>query len=101
MSMGDETETVTLRDGSSVTVRGLSGYEAMLATKMANGDQIRYNAGLVALGMVDPDFGGDGDQALAWMKRVSAGDFQRVMNTLERLSGIGGDALQEAAKSSQ
>lgn len=91
-----ETETVTIPGTTeTVTVRGLSRMEMLLAGKLDG--PARMEPRILHYGMVDPEL--TEKEAEQWMQTSPAGELRPVMAAINRLSGMGQGADKEAAKS--
>jgi hypothetical protein len=88
-------ETVELRGIGTITVRGLSRYELLLAGKLADdrGAAVMEQH-MLAFAMVDPEM--STDDVKAWQKASQAGEIAPVIAAVNRLSGT----AQGADKSS-
>jgi len=81
----------------TVTVRGLSRYELLLAGKAGTDDLVASERRLVSMGMVDPEM--SEDDVAAWQKCSPAGEIAPVVLKINELSGITREASKEAYKS--
>ncbi|HYF73908.1 MAG TPA: hypothetical protein VD864_13855 [Nocardioides sp.] len=92
---GRGTDTVTLSDGMTVTVRALSRNEALgvqdLATTQEKDDFI------ISKGMTDPQL--TPAEVSEWGAAAPAGDLQAVSRRIAELSGMLPDSGKEAYKS--
>lgn len=89
---------VEIEGVGQVTVRGLSRYELLLAGKgVADGDVVRVEQRMVAMGMVDPPM--SEDDVAAWQKASPAGEIMPVVNKINELSGVGKEFQKNAYKS--
>jgi hypothetical protein len=77
-------ETVELKSGGSVRVRGLSRNEA-LAVQECEGTAARDNL-MISLGMIEPKL--SVEDVAAWADAGSAGDAADVGETIGQLSGF-------------
>lgn len=90
-------ETVDVAAGQ-VVVRSLSRAEVMLCTKLSEQGPERMEQRQLSLAMLDPEL--TEGEVQQWQETPgSFRDIQRVVDTVNRLSGIGKDAHKEAYKS--
>jgi len=80
-----ETAEVELEGVGTVTVRGLSRYEMVLAGKMD--DELRQEQFILSAAMVDPPLT-EGEVA-QWQKASPPGEINTVAMKINELSGIG------------
>lgn len=74
----------------TVTVRGLSRYEMVLASKVADGDDLRQERMILSMAMVEPKL--TEDEVETWQKMSVPGEINLVATKINELSGIGKDA---------
>lgn len=93
-----ERETVPVGAGS-VVVRSLSRAEVLLCTKLNEQGPARMEQRQLSLAMIDPEL----TEAEVEQWQATPGSFrdiQRVVDVVNRMSGIGRDAQKESYKSS-
>lgn len=88
---------VEIEGVGTVTVRGLSRYELLLAGKSSNGDVLTSERKMIAMGMVEPPM--SEDEVEAWQKCSPAGEIMPVVQKINDLSGVTKHAHKEAYKS--
>lgn len=81
-----DTEEIDLPIGR-VEVRGLSRFELLLAGKLAGDDTAVMEQHMLHMAMVSPAV--SLEQAKAWQKASPAGEIRPVVETINRLSGVG------------
>lgn len=90
------TEKVKIpRTNESVTVRGLTRMEMLLAGKLDGAAAMEPR--ILHYGMVDPEL--TEKEAEQWMRTAPAGELRPVMAAINRLSGMGRGAEKATAKS--
>ena len=82
-------ETVTLPGVGDVRVRGLSRNEAVSLAAVKS-DPAALEQLIIRLGLVDPTL--TADDVAAWYASAPAGLTDLIVNAVERLSGLTGDA---------
>lgn len=90
-------EDVEIPGVGTVTVRGLSRAELLLAGKLSDQGAAAMERRMLAFAMVDPEMS-EGDVE-RWQGACPAGEIQPIVAAVNRLSGIGKDAEKEAYKS--
>lgn len=78
----------------TITVRGLSRYELLLAGKAADGDVLLSERKTLAMALVDPEM--TEADVEAWQKCSPAGEIMPVVIEINRLSGVTRQAQKEA-----
>lgn len=91
-------DTVPIEGVGTVTVRGLSRYELMLAGKGAeNEDPIKVEQRMLAMAMVDPKM--SEEDIVVWQKNSPASEMNPVIEKMNELSGVTKGAQKGAYKS--
>lgn len=88
---------VEIPNVGTVTVRGLSRIELLLAGKLSDQGPAAMERRMLAFAMVDPEMS-EGDVE-RWQQSAPAGEIQPIVAKVNELSGIGRDAQKEAYKS--
>jgi hypothetical protein len=71
----------------TITVRGLTRFELLLAGKTGGDDAALMERKMLAFAMVDPEM--SEKDVEAWQKASPAGEMMPVVNLVNRLSGVG------------
>jgi hypothetical protein len=90
-------DEVEIKGVGTVTVRGLSRYELLLAGKGQNDDVAAMERRMLSMALVDPEM--SEDDVAAWQKCSPAGEIMPIVNKINELSGVGREAQKEAYKS--
>lgn len=89
---------VEIEGVGTVTVRGLSRYELLLAGKGAEEtDTATVEQKMLAMAMVDPEL--SVSEVAAWQRAAPAGEIQPIVMAINELSGVTKSAQKEAYKS--
>lgn len=88
---------VEIPDVGTVTVRGLTRFELLLAGKIADGDVATTEQHMVSMGLVDPEL--TPAEVEQWQKCSPAGEIAPVVAMINELSGVTREAQKEAYKS--
>lgn len=91
------TEDVPIEGVGTITVRGLSRYEFMVAQKKHPDDVLLQERFILAAAMVDPAM--TEADVEAWQKASGPLEINAVALVVNRLSGVTPDAAKEAYKS--
>jgi hypothetical protein len=81
----------------TITIRGLTRFELLLAGKTSGEDSVVMERKMLAFAMVDPEM--SEKDAEEWQKASPAGELAPVVAKVNELSGIGHEAQKEAYKS--
>lgn len=76
-------ENLTLPSGETVSLRGLSGYEFTLSTKIAESDPVAISVQYLRFAMDLSEAGAE-----QWMRTHTAGDFNAAFRRVRELSGL-------------
>lgn len=79
-------ETIDIPGVGEVRVRGLSRGEVLLLQKSSS-NPTQLEQKVVAIGMVEPQL--TDKEVGAWQKASSSGEIERVVDAINRLSGLG------------
>jgi hypothetical protein len=91
------TETVTLSDGATVVVRGLSRGEARRVDLKGREDPSASENLAVSCALVEPAL--SLEDVEAWAEVADSDDFQRIAEAVQRLNKVGKTASKESTKS--
>lgn len=90
-------EDIEIPGRGTITVRGLSRIELLLAGKLSDEGAAAMERRMLAFAMVDPEM--TEEDVKRWQNASRAGEIQPVIAKVNELSGIGKDAQKEAYKS--
>lgn len=89
-------ETEVLVRGGSVKVRGLSRNEVVAIRELGLSDTPDIEAHLLSVGIIEPQM--SVEDVSTWRELSPAGEYERILNKVTSLSGIGGDDSQAEAQ---
>lgn len=90
--VGLNTEDIEIEGVGTITVRGLSRFELLVAQKKHEGDTLKQERCVLSIAVLDPVL--TEDDVASWQRTSPPMEIERVARAVNRLSGIGKDAAK-------